>query len=457
MQVAVPQRIGRAPRKAAGSLGLVIAIAIALAACLILAMVVKEEIAYLAVLAIAAPIGLFYMSSRPAVAVAIALASHAWSVELSSQYVTPFKIAGVVAILVVARDHFARRVSQPIPRAYSYGVVCLLTLVALGEFAAEYESSTSPFFEFGGTLVIFALLTQTFLTTEQLRMLCRVHAINLLLTFASVWREVGWSALGDSGTRAGGICGQPNLLGNHLAMSLPFALALLADSRERRTWRVIGFLALLGSAYGEWGAASRGGTLGFVVGIFAFAFLAPRRNTIRVGAIVLALVAAGAFTSLAPKSFGRVTDTFDGTQDLESATSERALHARISGEMFPKHPFLGAGVTAFGYERSRYSGSLGGALHSSVLAVAVAYGLPALLLYIILQASGVYVVVRRLGDGRDRVLMAALAAAALAAITSGLSGTELFRAEQWGIVSLCHIFAFRHDLAERGAARPSSA
>ncbi len=446
----------RRPSRPTVSVPLLLSVAIALAISMGLAIAVDPKYAYLGAVAVVGPVAIFYIVSSPALATCVALAAHTWGMELSGQYVTPFKIFGVLAILVVGTDIARRRRLHPVPRLYSYGVALLLVLVAVGELLAEFEGSMGPFFEFGGTLVIFGLLTQTIVTPADLRTLTRVYVVNLVLTVVSVWLEVGWSALGESGMRAGGICGHPNALGNHLAMSLPFALALLTDRNEGWAWRTTALFAALGSAYGEWGAASRGGTIGFLVALFAFALLAPRRNALRGLAFAAAVATAAGFSSFAPHSFDRVTETLDAGTDLDAAASERSLHARIAADMLPRHPFLGAGVTAFGYDRSRYSGTLGGALHSSVLAVGVAYGLPALLLYVLLQFSGVIAMVRHFGTGPDRVYHAALACGALAAITSSLSGTELFRAEQWSVIGLCHIATLRTTVAEAARERGKS-
>ncbi len=443
MEVAAPARRSIPQARTVGGLGVVAVIAVALAVCLVLALAVEPKIAYLALVAIAAPVGIRYMFSHPVVAVAVALASHAWAMELVGSIVTPFKIAGILAIVIVSRNLLMTRRVHPFPPAYSYGVLAMLAVVGLGELLAEHEGTAGPFFEFAGTLIIFVLMTQTLLHENDFRTLAKVYVINLGLTSASVAVEVGWSALGESGTRAGGICGQPNVLGNHLAMSLPFALALVADRTETAVWRVLAVVGALGSVYGQWAAASRGGTLGSVAALIAFAALAPRRNSVRVSAMVAAVLVTVTFGSFAPKSFDRVTDTVDSSVDIDTATSDRSAHARVSAEMIPKHPWFGAGLTAFSYERVRDTGVLGGALHSSVLAVAVGYGLPALLLYALLQLGSVFVAARGLGDGYSRFYMAAMAASAIAAITSGLSGTELFRAEQWGVVSLCQIAAFR--------------
>ncbi len=456
MQVAMIPRTARGTAKSSSSIGLVAITAAGLALCLALAIAVDPSIALFAVFAIVIPIGLFYVVSRPAVAVGVALASHAWAFELAGPYLTPFKIAGVAALLIVIRNIFEVKRIHPIPRAYFAGFLALLFVVAVGELFAEFDGTIQPFYEFGGTLVIFLLLTQTILKSSDFRIIARIYTINLLFTAAAVWRQVDWAALSDGGTRAIGICGQPNVLGNHLAMSLPFALALFADREQPLRWRILALFGALGSAYGEWAAASRGGTVGFAFALFTFALLAPRRPAIRLASLASAVLVAAAFTTYAPKSFDRVTETFDGTADLETASSERAAHARISAEMVPRHPFLGAGLTAFGYERSRTSGAMGSALHSSVLAVAVSYGLPALLLYVILQISSVVVVLRALPTNSDRVYLAGLAAAAVAAITSGLSGTELFRAEQWGVISLCHIAVLRGRVNQSAANREQS-
>jgi hypothetical protein len=452
MEGAVSSRSLRAQTSSSLNWNVVVVIAVALAGALLLGLTVDPSLAYLALAAIVAPVLFYYVLSRPILAVSVALASHAWAVELAGPYVTPFKIAGIVAILVVAADLIQRKRLQPMPRAFSVGVGALLMLVAVGELLAEYDVSFAPFFEFGGTLIIYILLSQTVVTLSDVRVLSRVYVVNLILTALSVWREVGWSALSEAGTRAVGICGQPNVLGNHLAMSVPFALAVLMDREQSARWRFAAFAAVLGSMYGEWAAASRGGTVGYVAGFMALAVWAPRRPVYRVTALFVALAAVAAFASFGPRSFARVTDTFDGTSDLETTTSERALHARIGADMLPRHPFLGHGITAFGYERSRYSGTLGGALHSSVLAVAVSYGLPALALYVLLQLSALVVAVRAFSSGSSRLYQACVAAAATAAMTSGLSGTELFRAEQWALIALCHILALRTRLAKESAA-----
>lgn len=458
MQAAIPSRASTVrpalPSSNAGpGLPLVVTIASLLAMSFAAAILFEPKVALLGTFAVIGPIIGYYMIARPSLAVSIGLVSHTWAIELAGPYVTPFKIFGVLALLVVARHVFVQGKLRAAPAAYTYGVVTLLTLVAVGELLAEYGGSLSPFFEFGGTMVVFLLLTQAIRVTEDVQVFAKVYTVNLILTAISVAIEVGWAALGEAGTRAVGICGQPNTLANHLAISLPLALAPLFDREERKGWRIVALIAVLGAAYGEWGAASRGGTIGFVSALITFAFVAPRRPSFRLSAVALALATTAIFASLAPKSFARVTETFDGSTELDNATSERSLHARIGAEMVPRHPVFGSGITAFGYERSRYSGVLGGSLHSSVLAVAVAYGLPALVLYVLLQLSAVVAALRVMTADRNRVYLAGLAAAAVAAISSSLSGTELFRAEQWGIISLCHIAALRAQAARPVANR----
>ena len=94
-------------------------------------------------------------------------------------------------------------------------------------------------------MVVFLLLTQAIRVTEDVQVFAKVYTVNLILTAISVAIEVGWAALGEAGTRAVGICGQPNTLANHLAISLPLRRSVIRLSAVAVT---IPFLAPPASA-----------------------------------------------------------------------------------------------------------------------------------------------------------------------------------------------------------------
>jgi O-antigen ligase len=406
----------------------------------------------------AAPVVLYYFFAYPLWALAVTNAVHAYAIDLGGAFVSPYKIAMVLAIMAAIRGVLKRGHFLPMPRGFTMSLLIFAGLVVAGEIFAEYESSPLLLVEFASSLFTFFMASQLIEKPSDGWVFAKACVVNLLIVTVTVVREGTWSALDSGGSRASGIIGQPNALGIFAANVLPFALALLLTPTMRLRWRTLGGAAVLASVYCQWAAASRGGSTAAIIAAIAFAWLAGRTIGRRVFLVLVMFFAINLAVQLAPQSFSRVTSTFTATAEGGTLdTSERGDHVALAMEMFPRHPWLGQGSSAFGYERSRTTGSLGQALHSAIFSVLVGYGIFAGILFLALPMAGVYLIISRRDKSTDRLLGIAVAVAVTGAFAASITGSNVFGSENWSNIALCYILTLRTDEARKRAALPASA
>ena len=439
----------RSPRRSRASWAPVVVLLGAIVAALGVAVSQDPTTSVIAAAVIVAPFLLYFLVTRPLFALAVTNSVHAYSIDLGGGFVSPYKISFALAILTTAYHVRKRGSLLPLPRGFSVAM-----LVILGEVFAEYESSPMVLVEFGSSLLTFLMASQLIEKTSDGWVLAKVNVLNLLLVTVTVLRDGSWSMLEGNMSRASGIIGQPNALGIFAANILPFAFALLVTRTTQTRWRVVGFIGILASVYCQWGAASRGGASAAVAATVIFAWMAGRTLSRRVLAIGTAVLAINLAVMVAPASFTRVTDTFSaGAQGGTIDTSERADHVALGAEMFPHHPWLGHGFSAFGYERSRTTGSLGQSLHSAIFAVLVSYGVFAGILFVLMPVAGMFRVLSRRDTSPDRLVGVAAAAAVGGAFIASISGSNIFGSENWSNIAICYILALRIDETNDASAR----
>jgi O-antigen ligase len=231
-----------------------------------------------------------------------------------------------------------------------------------------------------------------------------------------------------------------------VAATFPLAIAVLIDRNNNKWLRIIAVGALLGGVYAEFAAASRGGTVGLLVAVAVSGVLmtVPGRtrftNLAVIGGFVAALVVFGprSFQERVVASAGPQAPTAMGGRRID-VTSERAEHLQVALRMIPEHPWMGWGKEGFPEIRARHSGRRTPP-HSVALAISVAYGIPAAIIYFGIIATAFVTgirAVRRWRRGRNYGY--AVVAALAAAVMSGLTTPEYFRLPTWHLVSLLFI------------------
>lgn len=376
---------------------------------------------------------------------AMVISAHFWSV-LTIGVVTPYKAFSLVLWLQMALYIISTRHVRAMPRRYVATMGAMLAWVCLCEVLAPFGASMDAMSEFAGTVVTVFVLTQVIGDQFDLRRLMIVQVVSLLLTGIYVMVEVSWTQMMAGIIRAGGPCTQPNGLGDYVAATFPLAIAVLIDRNNNKWLRFIAAAALLGGVYAEFAAASRGGTVGLLVAVALSGVLmtVPGRtrftNLAVIGGFVAALVAFGprSFQERVVASAGPQAPTVVGGRRID-VTSERAEHLQVALRMIPEHPWMGWGKEGFPEIRARHNGRRTPP-HSVALAISVAYGVPAAIIYFGIIATAFVTGIRavrrwRRGKNYGYAVVAALAAA----VMSGLSTPEYFRLPTWHLVSLLFI------------------
>jgi O-antigen ligase len=353
--------------------------------------------------------------------------------------ITPFKLILLLLIAVTAVHVWRRGYVTAMPRGLTIALLAMLAIIFMSELNSPYGGSAGSLFELSSTVAMYVVMTQLLERPKDLHTISVAVGINLILMAIYVMIEVGWAPLTTGVVRAGGPPGQPNILAENVAREAPFALALLFDRSHRRAIRVLGLVGLLGGIYCLFAAASRGGTVGFIVGIAVFGLLLQggvRSRVLTMSGLAAATVLMFAF---APKSFDqRVTGSVRADEQMykkNDVTSERLEHVALAVRMIPQRPWLGYGRMGFTAVRQYETGGRLQALHSALISVMVSYGLPCAALFMGTIITSVVVAIR--ANGRRRIA-SLYGTAIVAGIASGVVGStsspELFNASLWCLI-----------------------
>ena len=182
--------------------------------------------------------------------------------------------------------------------------------------------------------------------------------------------------------RVGGPFGSPAYLGAACALLLPITGALAADVGQRKAWRSIAAVALVGGLVAVVASQTRAAWLGIAVSALVLAplwwpWVRRRWWLLAAGAVVIAIA-----TPIAP----RVVNTFEG--DLQGRVDEWRMGIAVISE----HPLLGVGPEGYrlafpsvvdaDYERRYTRQATPDRAHNGALDTAAVFGLPGLVAYV---------------------------------------------------------------------------
>ncbi len=196
--------------------------------------------------------------------------------------------------------------------------------------------------------------------------------------------------------------GEPNTLGGYLLFMMAIAGGIALETKHLRTRAVcLGLIALMGLPFAY--TLSRASFLGVPFVLAAMACFSTRRRVV-VGVLALTIVASPLIVTFLPKPVvGRLLYTFQpetgqatvrlGRVAFDPSTSARLISVQSALEGWAKRPFLGYGVTGFGFMDAQYARTL---VESGIIGL----GAFLWLVWSVLR-SGVHAV-RSLEDGDER-------------------------------------------------------
>jgi O-antigen ligase len=138
-----------------------------------------------------------------------------------------------------------------------------------------------------------------------------------------------------------GVMGDPNHDAMALVAATPAAFLLVVGGRTH--WhRAVGVVSVVACLMGIVATHSRGGSLGLLTAVVAFALLSRRK----VLALTVGAVAAAAVVAFAPASFWSRNETI-ATYDEDESVHGRMQAWQVAGRAVHEHPLLGVGEQAF--------------------------------------------------------------------------------------------------------------
>jgi O-antigen ligase len=253
-----------------------------------------------------------------------------------------------------------------------------------------------------------------------------------------------------------GVLADPNHDAMALVGALPILMYFLVGKGHRPWLRIIGLLGTATSLAGIVATHSRGGTIGLVVAVVAFALLSHHKAL----ASTAALVGAAGVLLLAPASFWERNET--ATLGAEDLSIEGRLEAwQVAGRILHERPMLGVGESAFLAAWSQYapidSDRLFGhryVAHNFILEVQGQLGLVGLLGVMTFIAMCSWSAWRaRNGElgGEARAILAALVGYMVCQMFSGYSKSWFLYA-LCGFATCCDVWARRAAEARAGRA-----
>jgi O-antigen ligase len=208
-------------------------------------------------------------------------------------------------------------------------------------------------------------------------------------------REVG---------RFGSFFINPNYMGAFVVLVFPvvFIRALLEKNNLKRIYCWMGVLAIV---FALIETHSRGPLLAFLVSVFFFIFIRTRGYSLFKKISALALLIS-VFYLIVPDFFGHSTQRFETLEGEMFGESYRRTTWAITTEIIADHPFLGIGLEEGQFQRymksygytNKYGKQPLANPHNSYLQIAVFAGIPALVIFILLNVllikSGIATVLR---------------------------------------------------------------
>lgn len=425
---------------------------------------------YVVVGTVVLPIAVWLLG-KPVYLAGAVISSYAWPYTIvSTGGFTVFKVANLLLTTVTVLKVINSRKIAPVPVWFFAALGLLLVLQLAAELFAPTGADSQATVLLISTTLLMLILTQIIRTPQDLRKLSTVFSINVIALALYVVREMSWATMElDTYARAHGPMHEPNGLCWMLLGMLGLVWATATDSQASRPQRVLALVASAGGIYSIIASSSRSGAIGLTILTLTFAGLLARTNTRRLLAVGLAGLVLVGITLVAPRSFDeRVLGTVieERRNNRRLTLGERDQHARLGAEMIAERPWLGHGSQGFFRRLEAIEGDAGRSLHSSVINIAVSFGLPSGILYALLlfgSAVAAWRIVPRWGP--DRTYLVGLAATLLASAVSSLGSARLYSPNMWSMVAVAYILhrqlrgagSAQTPIAERQAGAPSPA
>ena len=421
------------------------------------------EQALLFLVALTVPGLLWAAAHRPALVFGLCVVFGAYNLKLSGgpSPITPYKFA-TLGVVGIAALRFVRGCSPRLPEKWFVGpFIALTAIVCVSEMRSEV-TSLSEILVLASVAMMSYGSSQVLLKPNDFKLLAIAVALGQLWMAASVWSQVGWSALNlNHVVRAGGLHDQPNDSAATAVFWFYLGLPLLFDRRANWALRGLAMSTVPAFTYVIFATASRGGAVAAVAGLVAWSL--SQVTNLRSGLLAVSFIGIFAFgaLTLAPQSF---TIRMLGTVQFDSQTGE-AVSAKDSGRrdlaksslaFIAKRPLLGGGANGSRTARAR-QGGLATTTHSTYLAIADSYGVPALclVLFMLFSAarSGVKSFLR--SPPGLRLYLAGMLSCLLALLVFSIGASEVIDKNLWLLMAL--ISAARTANSDPRPSAPTSA
>jgi O-antigen ligase len=183
----------------------------------------------------------------------------------------------------------------------------------------------------------------------------------------------------------GGLFGNPNDMALTMVSFMPFAIGLTVTG-SRRSFRLLGLVALPALVGAVVCSKSRGGTVGLVVMLMVALYHLRR---LRPGIAAAMLVAALAALPILPSSFfDRMSSIVNAEQDPTGSREGRKILLREGFQTFLSNPFIGIGAGQFPNYNASGRVEAWRQTHNAVLQVAAELGVVGLAVFFFMIASG---------------------------------------------------------------------
>jgi putative inorganic carbon (HCO3(-)) transporter len=283
-------------------------------------------------------------------------------------------LIAILAVVLLGR-HFLRN-PPPIQRTpldvpvLLFALATVLSLLGLAGFLSDQFVALV---KAGGGFLLFFIVTQSLRERREIWMVVMaVVGAGLILAVQTIWPILQGVSAVSALDRASGNVIDPNLFAGYLVLVIPLALA--AGIAMQWRWAPLfggATVLLLGAALVA--TLSRGGWLGFIVGVTSMAIFLPGRRRVILGvagSVVLILLIGG----LA----GPVADRLGSTSASSPLQTflDRVPIWLAAWSMFVQHPIFGLGVNNFGNYIGAYDPSLDvNQAHDLMLNIATERGL----------------------------------------------------------------------------------
>ncbi len=372
---------------------------------------------------------------------------------------TIFKPLFILSTLIFVALVLRRGRVTMAPRLWLAGMASLLLIRLVADVISPAVGNMWRIFTMIAPIMLVAYASQFITNMRHHRTIAFV--LMCMAVISGLWAAVEtppW-ALGQ-GVRALGPGGQPNTTAANAARLFLFALPLLWDRGAPALYRFMAFAGIPAFAYAQFSTASRGAVIAFVAGLVAFSITVPRSIGVKLLAPFLVGITVSVVALAAPESFNqrfeetvRVSDTGDV---IEVEDSSRRVLAELALIMMRESPIIGHGEKGYNNRAEQVFNGIAYSVHTSYLGVAVAFGVPFMVLYVLLLWGALLMLWRMASaaSGMRRYYYAGMLGAVAFEAVFAFSASEFFTPLGWTTIGLAHLYDERKPAAAEDENKP---